>query len=80
MLKISTLHMPLSYVSTQIEIARRVIEGREGMASVLEHDDPTFVIIAGKTSRGIDAMIREQSGTLDKFTKRPIDVPFLVSA
>lgn len=77
-LKISTLHMPSSYVSSEVDIARGVIEGEEGMAGVLEPGDPTFVIITGRNRHEIDRIIREQSAMLDRFAKRPIDVPFIM--
>jgi hypothetical protein len=78
-LKISTRNVPSTYVDRQIAVVNRVLEGDEGMAEVLEEQDPTFAIFSGRNAREIDDMIRLHSGVLDRFTKRPVMVPHIVS-
>ena len=75
--KISTKHVPPSYVGRQIGIVQHIIEGEEGMLEVLGVSDPLFVVIAGNTRQEVDRLIRQHAAALDQFSRRPRDIPLI---
>jgi len=73
-LKINTDYTPVEYVEKQIEIAKQVIEGPEGMLEVMEKNDPLLLLIAAETRLEATELFRTHKAMFHRFRKEPVPV------
>lgn len=74
MLTIGTQYVPEDYVDYQVQIAKKVVEGPEGMVSVMEANDPLALVISAPTRAQAEENWRKYAPSFKGFKKEPVPV------